>query len=479
MNASAAPDLVPKAHTGPLMPHQQRAVERLAQRQRIFLADDTGLGKTRTALAWAASRGAERVLIAAPPTVMRKWEAEIGLYAPGAAVQLLRATAKSCPPQPTGYVIVSLDSARSSLFQRLGLAPRRFDALIIDESHNLKTWTSQRTRAWTQFIASGPHLSAAMLSATPITRDPSDLIAQLAALGQFPYGKAAAKFIRYELRTVPQVGGGERTIREPVGWLQKKKFERCFALISSRSQKREVLKNFPALAQQTLEIPVSEHDFRAQLEWLLQRRCGAAEGADLASRICRGDGLTTDKIASLIDDLGVQIIGDILHAAGLSKSGGVAEYLNQTLGREQIVVFVSHRSVASRISGDLKIAHQVIDGEVAPDDRQRICGRYERGEFQVLIATYGCCGVGIDLVAGHRAMLAELHYSAAVEKQAVDRVHRIGQTRDCLVQRCLAIGRRGEPWAAESRVLNSHQRKVRLAALQGAQPPVPAGPPLI
>lgn len=166
-----------------LRPHQRSALERIRRMLRqhggALLADDVGLGKTYVAAALA--REYQRVLVVAPATLRAMWHD--ALHAAGA----------------TGSVVSYATLSR-------GGAPRgRFDLLLLDEAHHVRTPATRRY-ARIAALADGAHLL--MLSATPIHNSRADLAALLALfLGArtltFDDDELARHVVRRERADVP------------------------------------------------------------------------------------------------------------------------------------------------------------------------------------------------------------------------------------------------------------------------------------
>ena len=99
--------------------------------------------------------------------------------------------------------------------------------------------------------------------------------------------------------------------------------------------------------------------------------------------------------------------------------------LQQNRPAEQFIVFAYHREVVTWLSTELNA--EKIYGETPMATRERIIKAFQQGHFKALVCSYGAAGVGITLTAATRLYWVEKPYLFAEEKQAEDRIHRIGQ----------------------------------------------------
>ena len=125
----------------------------MLQRPRFLLADPPGAGKTPTTLAALRRSGASRVLVVAPNAVVHQWVDEAEVWWPeatfvfGTGTPVRRAKARemlsSRGPDPVALV-TSYDLLRRDVGR---LAERRWDCLILDEAHRIKSRRAIQTRA--------------------------------------------------------------------------------------------------------------------------------------------------------------------------------------------------------------------------------------------------------------------------------------------------------------------------------------------
>ena len=84
---------------------------------------------------------------------------------------------------------------------------------------------------------------------------------------------------------------------------------------------------------------------------------------------------------------------------------------------------------------DLNISHAVINGETAVKKRAPIVAKFQAGEIDVLICSIKAAGVGLTMTRSNHVILAESSWVPGLNQQAIDRCHRIGQTKKVYVDR--------------------------------------------
>ncbi|KAL6725110.1 hypothetical protein Aduo_019925 [Ancylostoma duodenale] len=113
-----------------------------------------------------------------------------------------------------------------------------------------------------------------------------------------------------------------------------------------------------------------------------------------------------------------------------------------------------------------EVSCSTISGDVAPADRQSRVDRFNsrKGEIDIMLVSITAGGVGLNLTGGNHLILMDLHWNPALELQASDRVHRMGQTKDVYIHKLIMKN------SIEERVLDLQKKKMELAesVLRGA-----------
>ncbi|KAF2156004.1 DNA repair and recombination protein RAD5B [Myriangium duriaei CBS 260.36] len=142
-----------------------------------------------------------------------------------------------------------------------------------------------------------------------------------------------------------------------------------------------------------------------------------------------------------------------------AKTTALLELIAATLKRpgSKMVIFSQWRSYLDVISPHIANAGQTtvrIDGTMAARARDESLRRFAKDDkTRVMLASLGVCAVGLDLTAADTVVLCDSWWAPAIEDQAVDRVHRLGQTKECTVWRLVVKG------SVEERTLDIQKRK--------------------
>jgi SNF2 family DNA or RNA helicase len=407
---AASVDVDLKGFEGELRPYQKAGVAYLLAAKRSIQADDMGLGKTAQALATLEADGAFPALAIAPASLVLNWRSECARWLPHRKVQVVRAR-KDGLDMSADLVVVSYDLAKRVAPT---LATRGFKAVIADEAHYLKNGQSQRTKALSNIVASIPR--AHLLTGTPITNRPADLIAPLRMLGHLDreFGGWSAFAKRYCGAHIGRYGwdlSGAAHLDE----LNQRLRATCLV----RRTKGEVLAELPPKQRAFQPVDLANAGDYAAAErgfsgWLSVN----AEALDRHETQATGEALT--------------LLNELKRLAGVGKVPAAREAIDGYLdaGRK-VVVFAHHIAVLDEIQSTLAPGSFArIDGGTSLDDRQAAVERFQRDvSCQVFLASTKAAGVGLTLTAASDVLVVEQEWVPADLDQAEDRCHRIGQTQ--------------------------------------------------
>jgi superfamily II DNA or RNA helicase len=402
-----------------------------------ILADEMGLGKTLQVVAQLLHRkeveGPAPSLVIAPTSVTHTWENEIARFAPNLTTLRLQSGAERASryAQLEGYdvIITSYALARLDAEQ---LERFTFRTLILDEAQNAKNPSSQIAKVVRNLRAD--HRLA--LTGTPVENSLRDLWSIFAFVEPGLLGSEASFRRRFEN---PIAEGDELAAQQLRSRLEP------FVL---RRTKEDVARELPERTEQVIECDLSA----------LQRRLyrGIAEAArrDVIAHIDGEHGIegaTVHVLAALTrlrqvcahPGLIVPEYIDEPEASG--KFDAFLETVEEVLsGGHKVLVFSAFASMLKIMRGALQkreIPLGYLDGSTKDRDRQAEVERFmSAGGPPVFLCSLKAGGVGLTLTAADYVILYDPWWNPAVERQAIDRTHRIGQTRPVTAYRMVTAG---------------------------------------
>jgi len=436
-------DALPADLTASLRGYQREGVTWLARQRRLglpaLLADDMGLGKTLQAL--CALRG--RTLVVAPTSVVPNWTAEAARFRPLLRVCVYHGPSRALDPDAdltvTSYALLRLDAE--------ALCAVDWQSVVLDESQSIKNADSQVARA-----AHGlPGAFRLALTGTPVENRLAELWSQFQFLSRGWLGTRSD----FDERYAKPIAAGDS---EAAARLRAR--VRPFVL---RRRKREVAPELPPRTEGVLHVELSESE-RSVYEAI-----HAATRDDVARRFAAG-GQTFQVLEALLRLRQAACDANLVPGASVPRSAKLEvlrENLEEALAEgHKALVFSQWTSLLDRVELALReadVAFTRLDG--ATRDRAAVVDRFQSDDGPpVLLVSLRAGGFGLNLTAADTVFILDPWWNPAVEEQAADRAHRIGQTRPVMVYRLVATD------TVEERVLALQERKRALAeaALGGA-----------
>lgn len=395
-----ANESTPKAEAKPNVPNHNDP--ELLGKGRILLADEMGLGKTVTSLAIMAHYRSTDwpLLVLCPASLRYTWPGEIEKFMPSL-------------PASSIYVVNGFDDAdfyeneakrnkiqivvaTYSLLQARSAAAKtleqfRFQSIIVDESHNLKQRTTQRTKLALPLLDGAKRL--VFLSGTPALARPVELWTQISTLAPKLFADNYTQFTkRYCNARRGRFGwdvNGLSNADELHAKLQQ---------IMVRRLKVDVLDELPAKQRTIVKINVPKGEKRKECESILQDLADTRQSLqDLVGEAA--DGANFEARSLLMQ---------AYQASGIAKSSGVVEYLLEWLkgsGTQKVLVFAHHKGVLDAlevaVSKEYKAqAHIRIDGTVSSLERAARVRKFQTSsKIRVGILSMTAAGVGLTLTA--------------------------------------------------------------------------------
>ena len=437
----------PEGFVGELRPYQQRGVAWLQGMSELglgaVLADDMGLGKTIQLIAYLLiRRPLEPVLVVCPTSVVGNWQRELERFAPGLGVTRWHGTDR---PEDTGDVAEVVLTTYGTLRRDVdALAGRRWSVVALDEAQQIKNPQTAGAKAVRRLDRD---LTIA-LTGTPLENRLEELWALLDVTNAGLLGRRA-DFARRFVKPIER-----QHDRFTAGRLRR--------LVSPFILRREktdpaVIADLPPKIERTVTCPLTEEQaalYQATVEAVLGGNGTALAAASAMER--RG------RVLALLTAL-KQICNHPAHYRGeddpqlLGRSGKLAvarEIVAEAVGgEEQVLVFTQYvamgRLLVAQLSDDLGTEVPFLHGGMPVSARDRMVQRFQArvdggpdpdAAPPVLVVSLRAGGTGLNLTAATHVLHYDRWWNPAVEDQATDRAHRIGQRRTVEVHKLVTAG---------------------------------------
>ncbi|XP_057326783.1 SWI/SNF-related matrix-associated actin-dependent regulator of chromatin subfamily A-like protein 1 [Microplitis mediator] len=377
---------------------------------RCMIADDMGLGKTLQALAIAHYYQADwPLLIVAPASLTHKWLHDVREFLPSVDVEEICLFSGS-----KGYfenekiIIVSYDSLVKckKVFMR-----KKFKTIILDESHFLKNYNSERTKAAEAVANDTCHII--LLSGTPALSRPYELYSQIRLIDPtffkrhnfgLRYCAGKEKLIKKNCRVWDYSGTSNLVELQLL-------LNKCCLI---RRMKADVLNELPSKIRQfiVLDPNLVETSIQMRTEFKNSRK-------------------NPNQLMQLYNESGPQ------------KVKAVCNYVFDLLEKnEKFVIFAHHKQTLDAICEKIdkkRVQYVRIDGQTDKKQRQQRVDLFqESDDVMVAVLSILSSNSGFSLTRASLCVFAELYWNPGSLLQAEDRVHRIGQDSPVVIQYLVA-----------------------------------------
>ncbi|MEI8396450.1 MAG: DEAD/DEAH box helicase [Rhodospirillaceae bacterium] len=419
------------------------------------LADDMGLGKTVQAIAAMLEQAPlGPCLVIAPTSVCHNWEHELERFAPTLTVQRLGATGSRAEHisglKPMDVLVTSYGLLHQEADH---LAEIDWQMAVFDEAQAIKNAETRRARAG-QRIKARFRLA---LTGTPIENYLEELWSLFNIINPGLLGSRESFSRRF--------GTPIERNRSDSALHALRALIRPFIL---RRTKSTVLAELPPRTELTLEIalPEEERAFyeavrRRALEAIAQLREGGTGGQTRIHILAEITRLRRACCHPGLVDAETELPGAKLEA--------FLELVEELVrNRHKALVFSQFVGQLERVREALVargITHQYLDGGTPAKDREKRVTAFQAGEGDLFLISLKAGGTGLNLTAADYVIHLDPWWNPAVEDQASDRAHRIGQQRPVTVYRLIVRD------SIEERILDLHRAKRDLATdlLEGSE----------
>jgi SNF2 family DNA or RNA helicase len=408
------------------------------------LADDMGLGKTVQGLALIQSRASKgATLVLAPASVCRNWEAECRKFTPTLNPILFSDSDRELTLEGAGVndlLITTYDlMARSTEM----FAKKEFATIILDEAQAIKNRTTKRSEAAMQLQGE----FKIIMTGTPMENH----LGELWNLFQFINPGLLGSPEKFQEKfALPIEKNGDDAVRD-----QLRKLLQPFML---RRKKDEVLKELPEKTEITLTVELSKQE-RAFYEALRRRAIAELESdsSEEPQHLKILAQIMKLRRAACHPQL-VDETFDGIESAKLKLFGEVVEELLEN-GHKALVFsqFVGHLSILKNYLEERGIKYQYLDGQTPMKLRQKRIEAFQNGDGDLFLISLKAGGTGLNLTNADYVIHMDPWWNPAVEDQATDRAHRIGQEKPVTVYRLVTEN------TIEEKILKLHEQKRDLA----------------
>ena len=391
-----------------------------------------GLGKTVQLIAVLQDRAQNGAsLVIAPASVCCNWRRELNKFAPTLNVQIIgeRWNSMLMEAKPGDVVIASY----GMLFAHAAdFVAREWNGIVLDEAQAIKNGYSRRTRA-VKLLKSAFRVAA---TGTPVENSLTELWSIFDFLN-------------------PGLLGNETEFRKKltVNGRATERLKQLVAPFILRRTKKEVLSDLPMKTEVTIPVVMGKDEaagYEACRRMALNELKATAENqisilAQLTRlrRYCCHPSLVLPQIG---ESAKLEALVELLR--GLKAEGHRALVFSQ---------FTDYLSIVRDRLEHEGFCLLCLDGSTPTKERERLIDRFQSGEADVFLLSLQAGGTGLNLTAADYVILLDPWWNPAVEAQAADRAHRLGQHHPVTIYRLIAVG------TVEERVMTLQEDKRSLS----------------
>ncbi|HEY2722190.1 MAG TPA: DEAD/DEAH box helicase, partial [Chitinophagaceae bacterium] len=416
-----------------------------------ILADDMGLGKTVQALSFVerykSDHGKIKALVVCPTTLIYNWENEIKKFTPSLSYHIHHGGQRSrIKEELMNYdvTITTYGTLRSDIKLFVSI---EFDYIILDESQAIKNPSSKVTRAAS--LLNAKHRLC--MSGTPLQNNTFDIFAQMNFLNPGMLG--TMEFFRQEF-SIPIDKFGEEDRKDHL-----KKILYPFIL---RRTKEQVAKDLPEKQEMVLYCEMEDeqrkiydayrNDYRNQIlgsietQGIQRSQLTILQGLMKLRQICDSPAILNESEKFENHSIKLEeLTREIIENIGNHKALVFSQFLGMlALIREKLTA--------------LDVKFEYFDGSTSAPDREKAIQSFQNDEtIRVFLISLKAGGVGLNLTAADYVYIVDPWWNPAVEQQAIDRTHRIGQTKNIFAYRMICKD------TIEDKILQLQEKKRMLA----------------
>lgn len=407
------------------------------------LADDMGLGKTLQSLAIILLNAAKGPsLVVAPTSVSTNWQTEVHRFTPTLNLKMLPAKNRAKAIRELGNYDVLITTYTLLQQEEKLLSKVHWQTVILDEAQAIKNAATKRSKAAMSLNAEFKLIT----TGTPIENHLGELWNLFNFINPGLLGSINSFNERFG---IPIERFQDREAK-----FKLKKLIRPFIL---RRIKSQVLEELPPRTDVTLEVEMSSeeaHFYEAlrqnALDILESNKEKKGRHLQILTEImklrqaCCNPRLISPETS--IDSSKLQVFASVID--------------DLIGGRHKALVFsqfIGHLTIIREYLDGQGISYQYMDGGTSAKDRKKRVDAFQAGEGDLFLISLKAGGLGLNLTAADYVIHMDPWWNPAIEDQASDRAHRIGQTRPVTIYRLVCKN------SIEEKIVKLHQEKRDLA----------------
>ncbi|MDD3224873.1 MAG: SNF2 helicase associated domain-containing protein [Clostridium sp.] len=410
-----------------------------------ILADEMGLGKTLQTIAFLLSRDKSKSLIVVPTSLIYNWKNEFKKFAPSLNVAASVGNKKErleilSNINKMDVVVTTYNILKRDIEELKGVT---FDYCIIDEAQNIKNAHSENAKCIKKIEAKNRFA----LSGTPVENSVMELwsIFDFVMPGYLYDEKMFSVKYYKKIKEEPEVIEDLNRLIKP------------FIL---RRTKKEVIKELPDKIENMVMVSLSDKEKKIYSTF-------AKYALKLIKKKVEDDEFKSSKIEILayITKLRQVCLDPSIvmedYSGVKSKIDKLIEILKENIeDGHRILVFSQFTSVLKNIGVRMakeKISYSYLDGSVPSKSRMKIVEEFNSGKNCAFLISLKAGGTGLNLTSADIVIHFDPWWNPAVEEQATDRTHRIGQKKKVHVIKLIAEG------TIEEKIIDLQENKKKLA----------------
>ena len=429
---------VPQSLNATLRPYQKIGYSWLIQNIKSgfgsILADDMGLGKTVQVLAailYFKERNpveTRQSLIVVPPTLLSNWQQEIEKFTPELSYHIYHGPNRKFPSQRCDIILTSYSMIRQDIDHFLN---ETWFIYVIDEAQNIKNPSTKQTHA----IKELPAFNKIAITGTPIENRLTDYW----SIFDFVNRGYLSSLEDFKTRYVKPI---EKLEDEKV-LNNLKTIAKPFVLRRLKSDD-EIRKELPEKFVNDIYCTLT----KKQINLYTNLMDGLFETIEESMDFERKGHIL--KLITCLKQTCNHPAQYLKSKDATIKESGKMELLTETLENildmnEKVLIFTQYvemgKIIQELISKKLKTEVLFLHGSQTQKQKSQVIDAFqEEEEYKILVATLKTGGTGLNLTAAQNVIHYDLWWNPAIENQATDRVHRIGQKNDVMVYRFITKG---------------------------------------